>query len=204
MFRAAADRRAVDGALQSIRPSGIHDPLVAHHRASRVRPLEPRLRLRDGAAESGHAGWRRGDQTLRSPRARIPTSACSAPSASSSRSTRCASSSTSSQFSPSVGRYRVMIIEDADRMVERTSNVLLKALEEPPPRTVWILCAPSEADLIPTIRSRVRSVRLRVPVDRRCRRAARRDADGVDSRARDARRARGAEPHRHGAPAGHQ
>ena len=68
-----------------------------------------------------------------------------------------------SQFSPSVGRYRVMVIEDADRMVERTSNVLLKALEEPPPRTVWILCAPSEADLIPTIRSRVRSVRLRVP-----------------------------------------
>jgi DNA polymerase-3 subunit delta' len=48
-------------------------------------------------------------------------------------------------------------------MVERTSNVLLKALEEPPERTVWILCAPSEADLIPTIRSRVRSVRLRVP-----------------------------------------
>ncbi|MBN9238772.1 MAG: DNA polymerase III subunit delta' [Micrococcales bacterium 70-64] len=69
----------------------------------------------------------------------------------------------SSQFSPSVGRFRVMIIEDADRMVERTSNVLLKALEEPPPRTVWILCAPSEADLIPTIRSRVRTVRLRVP-----------------------------------------
>jgi DNA polymerase-3 subunit delta' len=68
-----------------------------------------------------------------------------------------------SQFSPSVGRYRVMVIEDADRMTERTSNVLLKALEEPPPRTVWILCAPSEADLIPTIRSRVRAVRLRVP-----------------------------------------
>ena len=69
----------------------------------------------------------------------------------------------SSQFSPSVSRYRVMVIEDADRMSERTSNVLLKALEEPPPRTVWILCAPSEADLIPTVRSRVRSVRLKVP-----------------------------------------
>lgn len=68
-----------------------------------------------------------------------------------------------SQFSPSVAPYRVMVIEDADRMAERTSNVLLKALEEPPPRTVWILCAPSEADLIPTIRSRVRTVRLRVP-----------------------------------------
>ncbi|ANF32796.1 DNA polymerase III subunit delta' [Leifsonia xyli] len=69
----------------------------------------------------------------------------------------------SSQFSPSVGRYRVMVIEDADRMTERTSNVLLKALEEPPERTVWILCAPSDADLLPTIRSRVRTVRLRVP-----------------------------------------
>lgn len=68
-----------------------------------------------------------------------------------------------SQFSPSVSPYRVIVIEDADRMTERTSNVLLKALEEPPPRTVWILCAPSAADLIPTIRSRVRTVRLRVP-----------------------------------------
>ncbi len=69
----------------------------------------------------------------------------------------------SSQYSPSVSRYRVMVIEDADRMTERTSNLLLKALEEPPPRTVWILCAPSEADLLPTIRSRVRTVRLRIP-----------------------------------------
>ena len=68
-----------------------------------------------------------------------------------------------SNFSPSVSRYRVMIVEDADRMREHASNTLLKALEEPPPRTVWILCAPSEADLIPTIRSRVRTVRLRVP-----------------------------------------
>jgi DNA polymerase III subunit delta' len=70
---------------------------------------------------------------------------------------------TASQYSPSVARYRVLVVEDADRMTERTSNVLLKALEEPPERTVWILCAPSEADLLPTIRSRVRLVRLRVP-----------------------------------------
>lgn len=68
-----------------------------------------------------------------------------------------------SYFSPSLGRYRVIVVEDADRMVERTSNVLLKALEEPPERTVWILCAPSEADLLPTIRSRVRPLRLREP-----------------------------------------
>lgn len=68
-----------------------------------------------------------------------------------------------SYFAPSAGRYRVIVVEDADRMVERTSNVLLKALEEPPELTVWILCAPSEADLLPTIRSRVRSLRLREP-----------------------------------------
>lgn len=68
-----------------------------------------------------------------------------------------------SYFSPSAGRYRVIVVEDADRMVERTSNVLLKALEEPPEQTVWVLCAPSEADLLPTIRSRVRPLRLREP-----------------------------------------
>jgi DNA polymerase III subunit delta' len=68
-----------------------------------------------------------------------------------------------SYFSPSLGRYRVIIMEDADRMTERTSNVLLKALEEPPERTVWVLCAPSDADLLPTIRSRVRTLRLREP-----------------------------------------
>ncbi|WP_313480140.1 DNA polymerase III subunit delta' [Microbacterium sp.] len=68
-----------------------------------------------------------------------------------------------SYFAPSAGRYRVIIVEDADRMVERTSNVLLKALEEPPEKTVWVLCAPSEADLLPTIRSRVRALRLREP-----------------------------------------
>lgn len=63
----------------------------------------------------------------------------------------------------SVGKYRIVIIEDADRMSERTSNVLLKALEEPQERTVWILCAPSAADMLPTIRSRTRNVVLRLP-----------------------------------------
>ena len=65
--------------------------------------------------------------------------------------------------SPVASSWRIIIIEDSDRMAERTSNVLLKALEEPAARTIWILCAPSEADVIPTIRSRVRSVRLGVP-----------------------------------------
>lgn len=66
-------------------------------------------------------------------------------------------------FAPSLGRHRVIVVEDADRMAERTSNVLLKALEEPPEQTVWVLCAPSDADLLPTIRSRVRVLRLREP-----------------------------------------
>jgi DNA polymerase III subunit delta' len=66
-------------------------------------------------------------------------------------------------LAPASSRYRVVVVEDADRMAERTSNALLKALEEPPPETVWILCAPSEADLLPTIRSRVRTLTLQVP-----------------------------------------
>lgn len=70
---------------------------------------------------------------------------------------------TSSYYAPSTARYRVIVIEDADRMTERTSNVLLKALEEPPPRTVWILCAPSVQDVLPTIQSRVRTITLRTP-----------------------------------------
>ncbi|WP_036965637.1 AAA family ATPase, partial [Promicromonospora kroppenstedtii] len=65
--------------------------------------------------------------------------------------------------SPSGGRWRVIVIEDADRMAERTTNVLLKAIEEPPPHTVWVLCAPSVQDVLPTIRSRCRGVVLRVP-----------------------------------------
>jgi DNA polymerase-3 subunit delta' len=69
----------------------------------------------------------------------------------------------SSSLGGSMGRYRIMIIEDADRMTERSSNVLLKALEEPPAGTVWILCAPSEAHILPTIRSRVRRVTLKTP-----------------------------------------
>ena len=64
---------------------------------------------------------------------------------------------------PSQGRWRVIVVEDADRMAERTTNVLLKAIEEPPPHTVWVLCAPSVQDVLPTIRSRCRGVVLRVP-----------------------------------------
>ncbi len=65
--------------------------------------------------------------------------------------------------SASQGRWRIVIVEDADRMVERTSNVLLKSIEEPPEHTVWLLCAPSPDDVVVTIRSRCRQVGLRIP-----------------------------------------
>lgn len=67
------------------------------------------------------------------------------------------------QRAPARGKFRAIIIEDADRMSAGTFNVLLKAIEEPPPRTVWMLCVPSPEDLAQTIRSRCRIVHLQVP-----------------------------------------
>ena len=65
---------------------------------------------------------------------------------------------------PFGGRCRKPILfEDADRATEQAANALLKAIEEPSPRTVWLLCAPSADDLVPTIRSRCRLVTLRTP-----------------------------------------
>ena len=68
-----------------------------------------------------------------------------------------------SYVSPSVGSWRIIIVEDADRMAERTTNVLLKAIEEPPRSTVWMLCTPSPDDVMTTIRSRCRNVSLAIP-----------------------------------------
>ena len=66
---------------------------------------------------------------------------------------------------PSQGRWQVVLVEDADRMTEQASNTVLKMLEEPPTRTVFLLCAPSlhPEDVPVTIRSRCRVVGLRTP-----------------------------------------
>ena len=64
---------------------------------------------------------------------------------------------------PSGGRWQVVVFEDADRATEQAANALLKAIEEPAPRTVWLLCAPSAEELVTTIRSRCRLVTLRTP-----------------------------------------
>ncbi len=71
-------------------------------------------------------------------------------------------------LSPASGRWQVVVVEDADRLegpdlAWRPANALLKAIEEPAPRTVWILCAPSLEDVLPTIRSRCRPIGLVTP-----------------------------------------
>jgi DNA polymerase-3 subunit delta' len=68
-----------------------------------------------------------------------------------------------SAWAPSNGRHRVVVIEDADRLTETAANALLKAIEEPGSYTVWLLCAPSLGDLLPTLRSRCRHMQLRTP-----------------------------------------
>ena len=80
---------------------------------------------------------------------------------------------------PAGGRWQVVVFEDADRCTEQAANALLKAIEEPVPRTVWLLCAPSAEDLVPTIRSRCRLVTLVVPSSAAVARVLT-ERDGVD------------------------
>ncbi len=70
---------------------------------------------------------------------------------------------TTSEHMPATAPWRIIIIEDVDRMLERTTNVLLKEIEEPAEHCIWLLCAPSAQDVLPTIRSRTRIVNLAVP-----------------------------------------
>lgn len=68
-----------------------------------------------------------------------------------------------SALSPIGNRWQIVIVEDADRLTEQAFNALLKAIEEPTERTVWMLCAPTVEDVLPTIRSRCRLVSLTTP-----------------------------------------
>jgi len=69
----------------------------------------------------------------------------------------------SAALAPAGQRWQIMIVEDADRLTEQACNALLKAIEEPTPRTMWLLCAPTVEDVLPTIRSRTRLVVLSTP-----------------------------------------
>jgi DNA polymerase-3 subunit delta' len=68
-----------------------------------------------------------------------------------------------SALAPVGRRWQIMIVEDADRLTDQAATALLKAIEEPTDRTVWMLCAPTVEDLLPTIRSRCRMVTLTTP-----------------------------------------
>lgn len=68
-------------------------------------------------------------------------------------------------WAPSMGGWRVVVMEDADRLTESAANAMLKAIEEPGTRTVWLLCAPTLHDVLPTIRSRCRHIQLHTPSD---------------------------------------
>jgi len=84
-------------------------------------------------------------------------------------------------YSPARSRWHVIVLEDADRLTEAANNVLLKSIEEPPPRTVWVLCAPGVEDVLPTIHSRCRQVRLRTPSSDEVARHLT-ETDGIDAR----------------------
>jgi DNA polymerase III subunit delta' len=66
-------------------------------------------------------------------------------------------------LAPMGRRWQVMVVEDADRLTDQACNALLKAIEEPTDRTVWMLCAPTTEDVLQTIRSRCRLVTLTTP-----------------------------------------
>ena len=66
-------------------------------------------------------------------------------------------------MSPTLGRWQVIVVEDADRVTERGADALLKSIEEPAPRTVWVLCAPTPEDVVATVRSRCRMLTLQTP-----------------------------------------
>ena len=87
---------------------------------------------------------------------------------------------------PSTGRWQIVVIEDADRLTEGAANALLKVVEEPPPSTVFLLCAPSvdPEDIAVTLRSRCRHVALAAPQPAAIARVLR-DVDGLDERVAD-------------------
>ncbi|HEY8456821.1 MAG TPA: DNA polymerase III subunit delta' [Actinopolymorphaceae bacterium] len=66
-------------------------------------------------------------------------------------------------MSPVGHRWQILVVEDSDRLTEQAADALLKSLEEPADRTVWLLCAPTVEDVVPTIRSRCRLLVLRTP-----------------------------------------
>ena len=106
-----------------------------------------------------------------------------------------------SALAPVGRRWQILIVEDADRLTEQACNALLKAIEEPTARTVWMLCAPTVEDVLPTIRSRCRQLTLSTPTAEQVAAFLVR-TDGVERGAGVVRRPRQPGPHRPGPRAG--
>lgn len=66
-------------------------------------------------------------------------------------------------LTPALGRWQILIVEDADRLTDQAANALLKSIEEPAPRSLWFLCATAVDDVMVTVRSRCRAVLMRTP-----------------------------------------
>ena len=165
--------------VAELRPRGRRargdDPRLAVHRPARLGPLGRRARVRRRAAVRRTAAAA-ATATPAAPCWPAPTPTCtsSCPRGCRSASTRCASSCAARRGAPSQGRWQVMLVEDADRLTEQAANALLKMIEEPPPRTVFLLCAPSctPTTCSVTIRSRCRVVGAAHPAGRGGRRRA--------------------------------
>jgi DNA polymerase-3 subunit delta' len=82
-------------------------------------------------------------------------------------------------MTPTLGPLQVLVVEDADRVTERGADALLKSIEEPAARTIWLLCAPNAEDLVATVRSRCRRVELATPTNAAIAELLRR-RDGID------------------------
>jgi DNA polymerase-3 subunit delta' len=66
-------------------------------------------------------------------------------------------------LTPALGRWQILIVEDADRLTDQAANALLKSIEEPAPKSLWFLCATAVDDVMITVRSRCRPVLMRTP-----------------------------------------
>lgn len=71
-----------------------------------------------------------------------------------------------SSFAPSVSNWRVIVLREVQRLTEAAANALLKAIEEPSSRTIWLLSATSITDVSPTLRSRCRHIQIRTPTEK--------------------------------------
>ncbi len=81
---------------------------------------------------------------------------------------------------PTLRRWQMIVVEDADRVTERGADALLKSIEEPAPKTIWLLCAPTADDVVATIRSRCRLLTLQTPTPASVARLLR-ERDGVEA-----------------------